>query len=49
MEKQVGENSPNLREPLTAEAKALRKLGRNDEAGDVELRLEKIQKTAASN
>lgn len=49
MEKQVGENSPNLRDPLTAEAKALRKLGRNDEAGDVEQRLEKIQKMAASN
>jgi tetratricopeptide (TPR) repeat protein len=49
MEKQVGENSPDLREPLTAEAKALRKLGKNDEAGDVEQRLEKIQKTAAAN
>lgn len=44
-----GESSPNLRDPLTFEAKALRKLGRNDEAGDVEQRLEKIQKTAASN
>jgi tetratricopeptide (TPR) repeat protein len=49
MEKQVGENSPDLREPLTAEAKALRKLGKTDEAGDVEQRLEKIQKIAASN
>jgi tetratricopeptide (TPR) repeat protein len=49
MEKQVGENSPDLREPLTAEAKALRKLGKKDQAGDVEQRLEKIQKTAASN
>jgi hypothetical protein len=49
MEKQEGENSPTLRDPLTAEAKALRKLGRNDEAGDVEQRLEKIQKMAASN
>jgi len=49
MEKQVGENSPDLREPLTAEAKALRKLGKNDDAGDIEQRLEKIQKMAASN
>jgi len=49
MEKQVGENSPDLRAPLTAEAKALRKLGKNDAAGDVEQRLERIQKTAAAN
>jgi len=44
-----GESSPNLRDPLSFEAKALRKLGRDDEAGDVEQRLEKIQKMAASN
>jgi tetratricopeptide (TPR) repeat protein len=49
MEKRVGENSPDLREPLTAEAKALRKLGKNDLAGDIEQRLDKIQKMAASN
>ncbi len=49
MEKQMGENSPDLREPLTADAQALRKLGRTDEAGDIEQRLEKIQKVAASN
>lgn len=49
MEKQVGKDSPDLGEPLKAEAKALRKLGRNDEAGDIDQRLGKIQKTAASN
>jgi tetratricopeptide (TPR) repeat protein len=49
MEKQVGENSLDLRQPLTAEAKALRKLGKSDEAEDIEQRLEKIEKIAASN
>jgi tetratricopeptide (TPR) repeat protein len=49
MEKRVGENSLDLRQPLTAEAKALRKLGKSDEAEDIEQRLEKIEKIAASN
>lgn len=44
-----GESSLNLRDPLTFEAKALRKLGRYDEAGDIEQRLQKIQNISASN
>jgi tetratricopeptide (TPR) repeat protein len=47
MEKQVGENSPNLATSLTNEAKALRRLGRNDEAQKLEQRLAQINRTTA--
>ena len=47
MEKQVGENSPNLATSLTNEAKALRRLGRNDEADQLEQRSAKINRTTA--
>lgn len=43
---QYGENSPNLTESLTSEAKALRKLGRVDEAAKVEERIAKIHRTS---
>jgi len=47
MEKIEGMNSPMLKDSLTAEANALRKLGRNDEAQKLEERVANIQKTAA--
>ena len=47
MEKQVGVDSPQLAQSLTNEAGALRKLGRNGEAQELEERVVKIQKTAA--
>jgi hypothetical protein len=47
MEKQSGENSPSLIGPLSNEAKALRRLGRNDEAEQLEQRLAKINRTTA--
>jgi hypothetical protein len=47
MEKQSGENSPGLIAPLTNEAKALRRLGRNNEAEQLEQRLAKINRTTA--
>jgi hypothetical protein len=47
MEKQAGENSPNLATSLTNEANALRRLGRKNEADQLEQRLERIHRTAA--
>lgn len=46
MATQYGENSPNLTESLTSEAKALRKLGRADEAAKLEERIAKIHRTS---
>lgn len=46
VQEQVGENSPDLAESLTQEAKALRALGRNSEAEQLERRLAKIHPTA---
>ncbi|HKF05000.1 MAG TPA: tetratricopeptide repeat protein [Candidatus Sulfotelmatobacter sp.] len=46
MAAQFGENSPNLTESLTSEAKALRKLGRVDEAAKLEERTAKIHRTS---
>lgn len=46
MQEQVGENSPDLAESLTQEAKALRALGRTSEAEQLEQRLAKIHPTA---
>jgi tetratricopeptide (TPR) repeat protein len=46
MATQFGENSPNLTESLASEAKALRKLGRADEAEKVEERIAKIHRTS---
>jgi len=43
LEKQFGENSPQLVSTLASEAKALRSLGRTEEAAQVEKRLESIQ------
>ena len=45
MEKTYGENSPVLASTLTSQAKALRALGRNAEAEDVEKRLQGLQKS----
>jgi len=45
---QYGENSPKLTESLGSEAKALRKLGRADEAEKVEERIAKIHQTSES-
>lgn len=47
MEKQAGENSPNLATSLTNEANAPRRLGRMNEADQLEQRLERIHRTAA--
>jgi len=49
MEKQVGENSPDLAMPLSNEANALRRLGRKDEADQLEQRLAKIHRTTQTN
>jgi hypothetical protein len=47
-EKKRGESDPTFQESLSNETKALRKLGRNDEADKLEQRSAKIQKTSAS-
>jgi len=47
MEKTEGVNSPALKDSLTSEANALRKLGRNNEAQKLEERVANIQKAAA--
>ncbi len=49
MEQQVGVNSPDLAQPITFEVNALRKLGRNDEAEQLEERLRKIHRAAQTN
>ena len=49
MEKQVGENSPDLATSLSNEANALRRLGRKDEADQLEQRLAKIHRTTQTN
>jgi hypothetical protein len=46
MEKQYGENSPNLVASLTNEANALRQLGRKEDADQLDERLRKIHRTA---
>jgi tetratricopeptide (TPR) repeat protein len=48
MEKTEGMNSPALKDSLTFEANALRKLGRTSEALPLEERVVNIQKTAAT-
>jgi len=47
LEKLEGVNSPMLKNLLMAEANALRKMGRNDDAQKLEERVADIQKTAA--
>ena len=47
MEKAYGENSPVLAPTLTSQAKALRALGRNAEAAEVEKKLQGLQKSTA--
>jgi len=42
-EKQFGPDSPYLVRELTAEAKALRQLGRNEEAAKLEQRTQSLQ------
>lgn len=42
-EKRFGTDSPRLAEDLTAEAQALRKLGREDEAAKIEKRTQSLQ------
>jgi hypothetical protein len=49
MEKQYGENSPNLATSLANEANALRQLGRKDDADQLDERLRKIHRTAQTN
>jgi hypothetical protein len=49
MEKQYGENSPNLVASLTNEANALRQLGRKEDADQLDERLRKIHRTAQVN
>lgn len=49
LEKLEGMNSPVLKDSLTFEANALRKLGRNDEAQKLEERVVNIQKAAATH
>jgi tetratricopeptide (TPR) repeat protein len=48
LEKLESMNSPMLKDSLTFEAKALRKLGRDDEAQKLEERIVNIQKAAAT-
>ncbi len=48
-EKQFGVDSPYLVRELTAEAKALRQLGRNEEAAKLEQRTQALQSTQAAN
>jgi hypothetical protein len=48
-EKQFGAESPYLVRDLTAEAQALRKLGRNDEAAKLEQRTQSLQSAANPN
>jgi hypothetical protein len=43
---QFGHDSPRLSESLTNEARALRQLGRNNEAQSIEERMAKIRQTA---
>ena len=43
----MAKTAPNLATSLTNEAKALRRLGRNDEADQLEQRLAKINRTTA--
>lgn len=47
LEKQFGANSPNLVTSITNDANALRRLGRKDEADQLEQRSAKISQTAA--
>ena len=47
-EKQFGAESPYLVRDLTAEAQALRKLGRNDEAAKAEQRMQSLQSAEAN-
>ena len=49
MAKQFGENGPQLATSISNEVNALRKLGRQSEAEQLEQRLVKIQRTAAQN
>ena len=49
VEKVAGENSPDLSASLTNETNALRKLGRKDEADQLEERLRKIHRAAQTN
>jgi hypothetical protein len=42
-EKLFGPDSPDLAQDLTGEAKALRQLGRNDEAAKIEQRFDSLQ------
>jgi tetratricopeptide (TPR) repeat protein len=49
LEKSFGMNSPNLIEALDIEAKALRQLGRADEAAPIEKRAESIRSVQASS
>jgi len=49
VEKVAGESSPDLSASLTNEANALRKLGRKDEADQIEERLRKIHRAAQTN
>ena len=46
MEKQVGERSPRLADPLSKEATALHRLGRTQEANEVQRRLVQIQQAS---
>jgi hypothetical protein len=48
-EKQFGAASPYLVRDLTAEARALRKLGRNDDAAKVEQRTQSLQSASNPN
>jgi len=47
-EKQFGRDSPYLVRDLTAEAEALRKLGRNGEADEIQKRLQSLQSAQAN-
>ena len=47
-EKQFGADSPYLVRDLTAEAEALRKLGRADEANEIQKRLQSLQSAQAN-
>jgi hypothetical protein len=49
VEKQFGPDSPYLIRELTAEADALRKLGRSDDAAKLEQRTQSIQAAQSNN
>jgi tetratricopeptide (TPR) repeat protein len=49
IEKQSGSNSPDLAQSLRNEANALRSLGRENDAEQLEMRLGKIQPTSSQN